>query len=126
MRRFVKLASFLALSLVLAALLPSCALSPAQRSQAQLELDRGHAAHEITDAQYAAASEALQTGWGGIDWVSLGSVGLRILLGVLGVGGAAAAGTTGFHVAKTRAMIRHAKAVTAHNASHPAAQVKLA
>lgn len=64
--------------------LPACGvLTPQQRSDAQVVLDDALSNGEITQAQHAAASEALAKDEP-YDWESLGFVGLNLLLALIG------------------------------------------
>jgi hypothetical protein len=66
--------------------LPACSLfTPQQRSAAITELDAARSRGDITQAQHDAAVEAIRTDPKSVDWVALGSVGLNIMLGILGV-----------------------------------------
>jgi hypothetical protein len=70
--------------------LPSCAMfqaktTPEQRTQMIAELDAARDRGQITPAQHDIAVEAITKDAKSIDWVGLGTVGLNLLLIVLGV-----------------------------------------
>lgn len=66
--------------------LPACSLlNPQQKSAAIVQLDQALSQGQITQAQHDAAVEAIRTDPKSVDWIALGSVGLNVLLGILGV-----------------------------------------
>lgn len=79
-----KLAGLVMMLLALVMPCGSCAqLTPQQKSQAQAILDNALRDGEITQAQHAAATEALERDEP-FDWETLGLVGLNLLLAFVG------------------------------------------